>query len=73
MAGPINRLFLEHPHSVDESYAEHFKVAAGFGFRLIGAGFAALVHAVVPCLFEKTASAEIRRLNARIEGRGKTQ
>ena len=71
MAGPIDRLFFEHPQSVDESYVEHFKVASGFGVSLIGAGLAALIHAFVPCLFQSTASREIRRLHARIEGRGK--
>ena len=70
-AGPIERLFLDHPHSVNESYLQHLAVASGFAVRLLGAGCAALVHAFVPCLFEKTASNEIRSLAAKLEGRGK--
>ena len=69
--GPIERLFLDHPRSVNESYVQHFGVAAGFALRLIGAGCAAMVHAFVPCLFKTTASAEIRALAAKLEGRGK--
>ena len=72
IAKPIERLFLDHPRSLNESYLQHFAVAAGFAVRLIGAGCAALVHAFVPCLFEKTASTEIRSLAAKIDGRGKT-
>ena len=71
VASPIERVFLEHPRSVNESYLQHFGVAFGFAVRLFGAGCAALVHAFVPCLFEKTASNEIRRLAEKIENRGK--
>jgi len=52
----FGRLFLDHPRSVDESYFEHLLFAGGFALRLLGAGVAALVHALVSCLFEKTAS-----------------
>ncbi len=72
MSKPIARLFLEHPHSVNETYGQHFGVAMGFGLRLIGAGLAAVIHALIPALFKTTASQEIRRLNAVLESRGKT-
>lgn len=59
----FNRLFIDHPASVDESYAEHFVVAASFGTTMITAGLAALVHAVVPGWCITTASDTIARLN----------
>jgi hypothetical protein len=67
----IARLFLNHPSSVDESYAEHARFAAGFSLKLFGAAFAALVHAVIPGLFEKTASRTIAELHARTHNRGR--
>lgn len=67
----IQRLFLDHPASVDETYLEHARFASGFAFWLIVAGLAASVHAVLPFACEKTASTIIRRLHARIDNRGK--
>jgi hypothetical protein len=66
----IQRLFFDHPASVDESYFEHARFAGSFGFWLIVAGLAATVHALLPFAFETTASRIIRRLFARIENRG---
>ena len=65
----LHRLFLSHPQRVDESYGEHFLFALGFAARLLGAGLAALVHAVIPCLFETTASRMIREMHDRIANR----
>ena len=66
----FNRIFLNHPRSVDENYAEHAVFAGGFAFKLLGAGLAALVHAIIPCLFEKTASKMIIQMHERLHGRG---
>jgi hypothetical protein len=60
------RAFTEHPASVDETYTEHMGRAACFGFRMIGAGFACLVHAVLPFLFVRTGSSAIAELNDRM-------
>lgn len=59
----IDRLFLEHPRAVDESYGEHMRAAGGFGVVMIVAGFACLVHALVPGLFVSTGSKAIDRLH----------
>jgi hypothetical protein len=72
MRATLHRLFLSHPQTVDESYGEHFGFALGFAARLFGAGLAALVHAVIPCLFETTASRMIREMHDRITHRGRT-
>jgi uncharacterized protein DUF6356 len=44
----FNRLFTEHPASVNESYWQHFASAMGFGARMIWGGLVCLVHAVFP-------------------------
>jgi len=46
--GVVDRLFLEHPRSLGISWANHGGGAVRIGFQLIGAGLAALVHAVIP-------------------------
>lgn len=66
----FSRLFLDHPRSVKESYFEHLRFAGGFALRLIGAGIAAIIHALIPCLFEKTASNMIAQMYAKTSGRG---
>jgi len=66
----ISRLFLAHPKSVDESYFEHMGFALWFASRLAAAAGAALVHAILPCCFEKTASSIIAELYARTHNRG---
>jgi len=70
MRATLHRLFLSHPQTVDESYGEHFAFALGFAARLFAAGLAALVHAIIPCLFETTASRMIRDMHAHITRRG---
>jgi len=66
----ITRIFLEHPRSVDENYFQHAAFASKFSLQLFGAALAAAVHAVIPCLFEKTASRTIATLYARTHNRG---
>jgi hypothetical protein len=65
----FDRLFAAHPRSVNESYLQHQRVALSYALPLLGAGLAALVHALVPGLCQKTAGDAIRRLNARLDGR----
>ena len=67
----IQRLFLDHPASVDETYLEHARFTAGFSFWLILAGLAAAVHAVLPFACTSTASRIVRRLHARIDKRSR--
>lgn len=60
----IERIFLAHPRSVDESYGEHFSVAFGFGAQMVTGGLACIVHAFIPALFERTASKTVKSLLA---------
>lgn len=66
----IKRIFLDHPHTVDESFSQHFVFAMTFALRLLLAAAAACVHALVPCLFEKTASRIIADLYHKTSTRG---
>lgn len=66
----IVKLFTAHPASVDESYLEHAAFAGRFSLALFGAAFAALIHAVLPFTFERTASRTVARLYAKTHNRG---
>ena len=58
-SGPVDRLFLAHPRSLGLSWSKHAGGAVKIGFQLIGAGMAALVHAVVPGWFSETAGRRV--------------
>ncbi|CAN0604444.1 unnamed protein product [Ectocarpus sp. 12 AP-2014] len=63
------RGFVDHPASVNETYFEHMRFAGTFALTLFGAGLAALIHAIIPPLFETTASRNNKKLHARMEAR----
>lgn len=65
----LQRIFLSHPATVNETFFQHMRFALTFALSLMAAAGAALVHAFIPCLFEKTASQIITRLYARIHNR----
>ena len=69
MSNAIQRWFLAHPRSIGESYAEHFVAAWRFGTAMMTGGLACLLHALVPCLFERTGSGTIKRLYAEMVSR----
>ena len=62
----FDRVFLDHPRAVGESYVEHAGVAMRVGATMVVAGAACLVHGLVPALFTRTGSDAIRRLHARL-------
>ena len=57
--GITDRMFLEHPRSLGMSWAGHGVGAVAISVRLIGAGCACLVHAVIPGFFTQTAGKTI--------------
>lgn len=63
---PVTRLFTDHPASVGETYGEHLLQASSFGFRMIVAGLACLVHGLLPFLFVRTGSTAIAALHTRM-------
>ena len=66
---PIQKLFLDHPATVNESYFGHMAFALSFAFWLTVAGLAALVHAIIPALCETTASRILTRLTNKMNAR----
>ena len=65
----LNRWFLAHPESAGETYLEHQRVALGFAGALLKAGFACFFHALVPALFQTTASRTIVELQQKMAAR----
>jgi hypothetical protein len=65
----IDRLLLKHPRSVGETYLEHFQVASRFGFLMMRAGAACLIHGIIPACFERTGSTTVKRLYGEMRGR----
>ncbi|HEY0685145.1 MAG TPA: DUF6356 family protein [Steroidobacter sp.] len=61
--------FTEHPAAAGETYLAHLRTAAGFGFQMVTAGLACLVHALLPFLFVRTGSDCICRLHERMLAR----
>lgn len=61
--------FTQHPHSVNESYFQHFICASGFGIWCIIAGVAVIIHAIFPFVFEHTASNIVVKLNKKMQQR----
>jgi hypothetical protein len=62
----LDRLFLAHPRSVDETYLEHLRMAFGFAGALFVAALACALHGLFPALCQKTGSAYVRRLYERM-------
>ena len=62
----FRRLFLDHPASVGESYAEHFGVASRFGLTMIAGGARCTFHALLPFVFRTAGSDTVARLHAEL-------
>ena len=69
MPAQFHRWFFEHPRSIGETYADHFRTAARFGAAMVTAGLACLLHALIPALFERTGSRTVKRLYAEMAAR----
>ena len=62
-------LMTRHPRAIGETYGEHLAAASSIAGMLIAAGFACLIHGLLPFTFETTASRTIARLHSRISQR----
>ncbi len=69
MSTRLTKIFTDHPASVHETYFGHMAFAAWFASRLFLAGGAALIHAVLPFMFETTASTIVRHFYERTSKR----
>lgn len=65
----FKRIFIDHPRSVGESYTEHASTAGRFGVAMVTGGLACIVHAVLPSVFERTASNTVKRLYEQMKAR----
>ena len=65
----IGQLFGKHPQDLGMSWAEHGKGAAVIGARMIGAGAACFVHAIVPGWFTETAGRTVVDLHGHMQQR----
>ena len=59
--------FTAHPRDVGESYLEHCAFACRYGAKMTLGGLAALVHGMLPFLFQTTGSRITRELNETLE------
>lgn len=57
------QLFRDHPQSLGMSWWEHGVGAMVIGARMVGAGIACMVHAVVPAFFTETAGKTVMSLH----------
>ena len=62
----FNRLFLDHPRSVGESYFGHQRQAMAFGARMLVGAIACFLHGIVPAAFIQTGSRTVSRLYDRM-------
>lgn len=65
----FRNLFTRHPGSVGESYLEHMWQAGSFGVRMLALAIVSFVHALLPFVFEETASQAIADLHGRLSRR----
>ena len=65
----IDKIFLEHPRNVGQSYMEHQGFALAMSARLFVAAFASLIHAFIPALFTTTGSNIVYQIHSTIRGR----
>ncbi len=59
----IRGKFTEHPASVDETYFEHMRFAAGMSGRLLKAAWCCAIHAVMPWRHCTTGSTAIKEMH----------
>jgi hypothetical protein len=65
----LSRLFTAHPASVGETYFGHLVQATSFGFRMLIAGIACILHGLFPFLCVSTGSDAMKDLNAEMSAR----
>ena len=69
MIRTLNRLFVEHPREVNESYFHHMAASSRFGFRLLKLAGCAFLHALVPGVHKATVSKAVCCMAEEVGGR----
>ena len=65
----FDKLFLEHPRDVGESYFVHMGHASSYGFRVLKIAVMCFVHALVPAVFKTAASRRICEMADELDDR----
>ena len=52
----------DHLNSVNENYFEHMGITFNVGLKMLSGGFKALIHGIVPGVFQTDASNKIKEL-----------
>jgi hypothetical protein len=65
----LDRLFLEHPRTVGETYPQHMLASLTVASRLFAASIKCVVHAIVPAWCKTSGSDAIVKLHTEIAPR----
>ena len=65
----MNNPFSKHPEEIGETYFQHLWFASRISWLAFWISVTALVHALLPFLFQKTASEMLKNLNDGINKR----
>ena len=71
MIQTFNRLFVDHPREVEESYLEHMAASSRFGLQLLKLAGCAFAHAIVPGVHKATVSSSICCMADELGGRAR--
>ena len=71
MIRTFNRLFVEHPREVEESYFHHMAASSRFGFRLLKLAGYAFLHSLVPGVHKATVSKAVCCMAEEMDGRAR--
>ena len=63
------RIWVEHPHSVNETYVQHLYFAMKMGTLLIMLGVVALIHSIFPFVFQDTVSNRLYKVTNEMKNR----
>lgn len=69
----IQRIFLDHPQSIGETYFGHMRVALSFGGMLFLGSVACVVHAFIPKMCVRTGSGIVKRLHGQMTSGARSQ
>ena len=65
----MTNIFTKHPNEVGETYLEHMFNAMRYSLTFLFLFVIAFIHAILPCLFKKTASDIVCEMSSDMECR----
>ena len=65
------RIWVEHPHSVNETYLQHLYFAMKMGTLLMILGVIALIHSIFPFMFKETVSNYLYKMTDEMKNRNR--